>query len=447
MNTLNRHIIIKLIPVTIFFVTIYSVISFSNYIPFDSAFNNTTIWWAISGLILLLLLVSIFYFYDSTNNKHMNFVLLYLIWSIISSIRGIYVAEIYWDWKLLVNNFMIFMLALISYSSTNKIVVQSVFSFYIKYVLPLFVLFAFIIRTDAYGFYLMTISTLLLFYPAFTQKQKIILLSCVLIIIISDLSARSNVIKFLVPLLLLSFYYFRNIVSTRIMETFRIVLFITPIVLLLLGASGTFNVFKIKDYLGKDVNVMGTDEGGNRAEESLVADTRTFLYEEVINSAIYNDYWLFGRTPARGNDSSTFGLLQFEWTGRYERDTNEIGLANVFTWTGLIGVILYSIIFFQASFLAVNRSNNIFIRLIGLYLAFRWFYSWIEDYQTFSLNYFLLMIMWGMCLSGSFRSMSDIEFKIWARGIFDKRYIMYQNLSIKKTYYEKTKDSCIADML
>lgn len=447
MKLINKKITIKVLPVTMLFVTIYSVIGFSNYISLDSILNSTTIWWGISGIILIIFSLSSYYFYDTKNDRNMLFVYIYLLWSIVCVIRGAFVAEIYWDWKLLINNFMIFMLAIVAFSGTNKLLVQSLFSFYLKYVIPLFFIFALIIRTDAYGFYLMAISTLLLFLPALTLRQKLVLLIFITVVLISDLGARSNVIKFGVPLMLLIIYYLRNIISIKTMETLRLLFFIIPLVLFLLGVSGTFNIFKIKEHLGKDVSVMGTDDEGNRAEESFVADTRTFLYEEVLQSSINNNYWLFGRTPARGNDSNTFGLIQFEWTGRYERESNEIGLANVFTWTGLVGVIIYSIIFFQASFLAVNRSRNIFIRLLGLYLAFRWLYSWIEDYQTFSLNYLVLMLIWGMCLSKSFRSMTEMEFTIWARGIFDTRYIKLQSLFIKKSLYEKAKNSSTAHML
>ena len=60
---------------------------------------------------------------------------------------------------------------------------------------------------------------------------------------------------------------------------------------------------------------------------------------------------------------------------------------------------------------------------MGIYVAFRWFYSWVEDINNFSLNYFMLLLMIGLCFSHSFRIMSNYEVAIWARGIFDKRYI------------------------
>lgn len=432
-----KHIIIKALPATILFVTVQSVIGFVNISFLWSKMNNTTLWWSISGIILIIYGLATYYFYDRANRGNMIFIYLYMAWAMICVIRGAFVAEMYWDWKLLTNNFMIFMLTLISFAATNKVLMQSLLSYYVKYLIPLFIVFFMIIRTDAYGFYLMGVSTMLLFFPVFTLRQKFILIICTAIVLFSDLGARSNILKFLIPALMLVPYYYRKLFPIKILELLRLLMFVLPITLFILGATDIFNVFKIKEYMNKDVRIMGLNERGVREEESLIGDTRTFLYEEVINSAIDNKYVFFGRTPARGNDSNTFGLIQFQWTGRYERESNEIGLANTFTWLGLVGVIIYSLIFYHASFLAVNRSNNIFIRLMGLYIAFRWFYSWIEDHQTFSLNYLMLIAMWGMCLSESFRKMTDKQFMIWARGIFDARWIKFDVLVIKKEINEK----------
>src|SRR5690606_8120152 len=125
-------------------------------------------------------------------------------------------------------------------------------------------------------------------------------------------------------------------------------------------------------------------------EVDITADTRTFIYAEVLQSAAINHYWLFGRTPARGNDSYTFGAMAYELTHRNERVSNEVGLSNVFTWTGITGLFLYLLIYLRASFLAVNRSKNIYAKMLGVMVAFRWLYAWVEDVNNFSLNYFML---------------------------------------------------------
>lgn len=433
MNTVSKQITSQVTPATVFLITVNSVLVFVKAgVPFVSILDNTTLWWGISFAILTFFFLSKYSFFDKKNNKEMRIVWIYLVWNAICIVRGAFVAEIYWDWKALIGNTMILMLPIVAYSATNKIIVQSILAFYVKYVFPLFLLFAVILRTDAYGFYLIPISFLLLFTPALTMRYRILLLVTAVVVITADFGARSNIIKFGVPVLILILYYLRKVIQVKFLETIRLALFIVPVLLFVLGVTGVFNIFKMDDYIKGDYVAEGTDLYGNRIEQSMTSDTRTFLYEEVLESAIENNYWLFGRTPARGNDSFSFGAWAYEYTGRYERLTNEIGLANVFTWTGIVGIILYTLIFFNASYLAVNRSKNIYVKMLGIYLAFRWLFSWIEDVNDFSLNYFLLMMVIGLCFSYSFRQMTDKEVVLWVRGIFDARYIRLQNNQAKK---------------
>lgn len=433
MNTVNKQIISHAIPVTILVLTLNSVWSFAKrWRSITSVLNNTTLIWALSILILVVFFLAKYSFFDKKNQQNLRIVWIYLIWNIICIIRGMLIAEIYWDWKGLITNAMALLLPIVAYSATNRKVIQYMLSYYIRYVLPLFVIFALILRADAYGFYLIPMSFLLLFFPVMTMRQKILMLAVTFVVITADLGARSNVIKFGIPVLILGFYYLRSMLTMKILETARLLLFIIPIMLFLLGVSDIFNVFKMDEYVKGDYTTVGTDEFGNRVEINVTTDTRTFIYTEVLQSAIKNNYWLFGRTPARGNDSEIFGERAYELTRRSERLANEIGLANVFTWTGIVGVILYSLIFYRASYLAVNRSANIYIKLVGIYVAFRWLYSWVEDVNNFTLNYFMLWVMMGLCYSSTFRNMTDKEIAVWVRGIFDVRYIRLHNYLIKK---------------
>ena len=433
MNTVNKQIISQAIPVTILVLTVYSVLSFAKrWRSITSVLNNTTIVWVLSIIILAVFFLARYSFFDRKNEQNLRIVWIYLLWNIVCIVRGMLVAEIYWDWKGLISNAMALLLPIVAYSATNKKVVQYMLSYYVRYVLPLFLIFALILRADAYGFYLIPMSFLLLFLPALTLRQKILVITVTLVVITADLGARSNVIKFGVPLLILGFYYLRSMITVKVMEAVRLSLFVIPVVLFLLGVSEIFNVFKMDDYVKGDYTTVGTDEFGNRVEINVTTDTRTFIYSEVLQSAINNNYWLLGRTPARGNDSEIFGERAYELTRRSERLANEIGLANVFTWTGIAGVILYTLIFLRASYLAVNRSANIYAKMLGIYIAFRWLYAWVEDVNNFSLNYFMLWVMIGLCFSYTFREMTNKEIAVWVRGIFDVRYIRLQNHLIKK---------------
>lgn len=426
-QVVSKHIISRFIPVTILFVTIYSIIVYSRPdFPVLSKLDITSLWWFLIFFILGVFIFSRYYFFDKENESNISFVKFYLVWNIICIIRGVFVVEMYWDWKALITNAMALILPILAYSATNIKIVQSTLSFYVKYLLPLFVIFIVLIRPDAYGFYLVPISFLALFIPALTKRQKIVLLIFTAIVLISDLAARSNVVKFGVPLIILSIYYFKSNLSVKLLEKVRIIIFILPLILFILAVTNVFNVFKINEYLKGEYTVVGTDNEGNRVELEVTNDTRTFIYTEVITSAVKYNYWLFGRTPARGNESFTFGVMEYELTRRFERLSNEVGILNVFTWTGIIGVILYLLVFFKASYLAVNKSNNIYAVMLGVFIAFRWFYAWIEDINSFTLNYFMLWIMIGLCFSKSFRSMTNKEVTIWVRGIFDSRYLNFQ---------------------
>lgn len=412
---MNKIKLSSFISFSILLITIYSVQYQTSY-----PIGNTTIWWFILGSILIAFWKGSNLFADPVDSQSMQVVKWYLIWNVSSIIYGFFMAETYWDWKGLVLNSMGLLLPIVAYTATNKTKMQDMLAFYMKYTLPLFIPFAFIISTNIYGYYLVPISFLMLFFPVLTTRAKIIVIGATLVVLTADLGARSSIIKFAIPLLFLSFYYFRIISNIKIMELLRKLFIVAPLIFFILAISNIFNIFKMDDYIKSEYKEVKRNADGEIVIENLKADTRTFLYFEVLITAIEYNSWLIGRSPARGNKSESFG--EDDISGRGERLGNEVGILNVFSWTGLVGVLLYLFVFYRASHLAVNQSNNIFIQMIGLYIAFRWSYAWIEDINEFKLNYFMLWIMIGLCFSKAFREMTNDEVKIWACGIFDKRY-------------------------
>ena len=414
---MNNATLLKILPFSILFITILSIMPYTS-LPI----RNTTIWWLIQLLILYVFWYSKSLFFDQRNTKVMIILQIFLWWNIFSIGRGLFVAESYWAWKGLIGNSMALLLPIVAYVSTNKQIVRSILSFYIRFALPLFFVVIFTLKgQSSYGFYLATIPLLILFVPILTQKWKIILCTIAVLIIVTQLGARSNVIKFTIPFLLLTFYYLRAFISKWLMETVRWIFMFVPIVLFVLAITGIFNVFNMNEYIGGNYTLVSQNSSGELVEENLASDSRTGLYVEVLQTAQKYDSWLIGRSPARGNESELFASLA-DITGRQERLGNEVGILNIFTWTGIVGVILYWLVFWKASYLAINKSNNIFSKMLGLFIAFRWAYAWVEDINNFTLNYVLLWMMIGMCFSRSFRNMRAFEMKLWVRGIFEKRY-------------------------
>ena len=276
-----------------------------------------------------------------------------------------------------------------------------------------------IIKKDGYGFYLIPISFFILFYSYLSKKWKLVVLLISLFVVLVDFDARSNVIKFVVPFLLSFLFYFKRFLKLKIFKIILLSGFSLPFVFLILGLTNIFNVFQMDKYIKGNYIEKRID--GNQVDEiNLKSDTRTFLYKEVIFSAVKNKYVLIGRTPSRGNESEIFGTHAAEElkTGRYERYSNEVSILNIFTWTGLLGLILYLLVFLKAAYLAIAKSNSNFLRILGLYLTFRWIYSWVEDPNTFNINNILLWMVIAMCYSVQFRNMSDSDFKNWMNSIF-----------------------------
>ena len=63
--------------------------------------------------------------------------------------------------------------------------------------------------------------------------------------------------------------------------------------------------------------------------------------------------------------------------------------------------------------MALYYSNNIYIKILGCFVAFRWGYGWIEDMYDFTPMILGLYMVMAMCLSKTFRRMNDNEMKGW----------------------------------
>lgn len=384
--------------------------------------SNTTLNWVLYAFMLLVFLNGRKYFYNKNNENDFFFIKIYTFWVFICCLRGLIVSEYYWDYKSLMNAGFALIMVVSVYVFSNPYVVQYVLTGWLRFAMPLFLFFIFFISSESYGYYLIIISFLSLFLPAIDLRWKIILVSISLFVIFVDFDARSNVIKFTLPIFFSLLLYFKKTIKSNAFKIINILLLTLPVFLFLLGASGLFNVLKIDDYIAGEYSQKKVVAGEFR-EVNLKVDTRTFIYEEVISSAIKNHYLIFGRTPARGYDSKYFGEHAAEelGTGRYERYNNEVSILNIFTWTGILGVVLYFFVFIKASFLAIYKSNNSFIKVLGLYVSFRWTYAWVEDFNRFDIMNITLWIIISLCYSIQFRSMTDLEFKRWLGGVFSKK--------------------------
>lgn len=412
------RLLIRNLSFTIFFITIYSIAPYSKF-----PILNTTIWWGVIATILYFFWESKKYIFDSANTYNMRHIKWFLIYMSFAIVRAVFLCDNYWDWKGMIGVSMGLLMPIVAYSATDARCLQSILAFYVKYTLPIFIIIITIISTDTYGFYLVPIYFFTIFYPVLTGRWKFIIIALSIFVVMVDVGARSNVIKFGASILILFVFYFRLFIPISLIELLRKVFMIVPVILFFLAVTGVFNIFKMDEYLKGDMVQSAVSSVGEDAYGvDIDADTRTDIYVEVLQSAQNHNSWIIGRSPARGNDSQLYFDPEIsKVTGRKERLENEVAILNIFTWTGLIGVFLYFLVFYYSSYLAVNYSNNIFCKMIGILISFRWAYAWVEDVNQFDLTYFILWSMIGLCISKSFRSMSDKEMKHWIRGVFDSK--------------------------
>ena len=112
----------------------------------------------------------------------------------------------------------------------------------------------------------------------------------------TDLGARAQVIKSIMTIILALCFMIHKIISTKLLIGIHYLFYGLTVILLYLGITGSYNIFqKCKKNSGK--YSQSRIVNGKRVEEDVSLDTRTFIYKEVIESAINHNYILIGRTP------------------------------------------------------------------------------------------------------------------------------------------------------
>ncbi len=404
-------------------ILIISVSSVGQWLTFNT--GSSIFWWTVYAIILWIFLLGKKYYYPDDAKLPIP-ISIFLIWVVLCSIRGMFIADNYWEWKNLVVTTMVFLLPLSIYTYSKPEIFSSTFNFWFKFAPALFFVLLPFMMAEAIGRFLIPFSFLLIFFPSFTFRKKIYILFFVsLVFILGTMGARGNIVKFAIPFLLSFLYYFRKVLSIKAWYFFNSFLLLLPLVFFSLAVSGQFNVLNINNYLKITYEVQ--ESVGDNIKTNILTDNRTGLYTEVVSSALKNNYLIQGRTFARGYDSRTFGrdLAYVLGTGKLERFSCEVSILNVFTWMGMIGVVLYFLIFVTASFNAIKRSKNIFMKILALYVSFRWTFAWLEDYNRFDLNYLLPWLVIAICFSPLFLNMTDEEFCIWINRLipFDKKNV------------------------
>lgn len=260
---------------------------------------------------------------------------------------------------------------------------------------------------DLLGFVCTPAMLLLIFFKELPKKQKYIWFILTIVIVVSSFidDARSNVIKYAFCFLLGITINWDNFY--RRIKHLIWFFFIMPIVLFFLGVFNIFNIFAIDTYFDSE-----------SLSEETIADTRTLVYQEVLLSAIDNDYIVTGRGIGKGYESlfqqrraeETMSVSNTTDVNAAERQS-EVGMLNIFTWGGIIYVVIYTLFYMSVVYYGIYKSKNRFSRNAAIFLAFYYFYSWVENFQSFSIIYLSSYFFIVMSISPYFREMNNNEVK------------------------------------
>ncbi|MFT3949345.1 MAG: hypothetical protein QM763_20445 [Agriterribacter sp.] len=343
--------------------------------------------------------------------KHaVNLLSFLIVWNVLTIVRGVFNADMYYDWRFLILSslfyFLIPLSAIIGITilfngRLLRIIIKKVY-FYALLLLPLQAL-----QLMAYARAVISVWFFMMLSIYFKNKWRILIFITAFVSMITAFEIRANFLRVSISVLLFALYTLKGVIKHTWLKITCFTLFLVPFVLIYLGISGTFNIFQ--PFGEKDeVFVIDNDIGGNE-NSNLIADTRTGLYVEVLNSVVADNILIFGGGATAKYKSATFELSD-NMTERYGA---EVGFLNTLLYSGLIGVILYFWVLTYAAYLGLNKSNNFFCKIISIFLGFRWVLFFIEDITKYDMNFYFLWVAVGVCFSNQFRNLSDEQIKIW----------------------------------
>jgi hypothetical protein len=385
-----------------------------NYISWtaDSTMGSATYITALLNYISLFIILSIAFkskWNDEIPKLIKNLYKLWIFWSVVNLIRGAFLASDYWDWKLLFLSATFFTLVSLAFILGRDLdIVQIIFKFVFKYLFPfgfLLIPLALVTNEELYSRIMIPISLFLLFLPFVKFKWKLLLLIVMVTSVLLVLEFRSNIAKIAFSLILLLAYSLRTHIRQSWLQLTHFLLFAIPVVLFILGVTNNYNIF---EETGQEAG-NSTSISQHGEDDNLLTDSRTFLYVEVLGSLDRSNDWLIGRSSIGSYMSDFFYDEGGAMKGK--RYGCEVGILNILLQYGIVGVLCYFLLLFVVSRYAIKYSNNFLAKMIGLFIAFRWTYSFVEEYTQYDLNFYFFWIAIGLVSSSKFRNMTDNEIR------------------------------------
>lgn len=340
--------------------------------------------------------------------------ILLLIWSFITYVRGFFNIVNFYDWVNLGTGlfFTCFLFPTLLYFPTLanfKGLTQGFFMFG----LPLCIVMAIFPPSDLFmDFQHNMYFVLPLFFciSVIPFKYKLIIALSLFFVAFYDLDRRSCFINVFIVLLIYVFYTYIRSKTLRLL--LNVVLVLAPLLLGVMALTMHYNVFS-EMTKSKDVKM-------SKDSRALTTDSRSGVYLDVYNELRNKDAFLIG---LGGNGKTRTSLINdpnhnYRLTYRYGRGATESGMLNNVQYGGLVGLMVFSILFILASFKATYQSNNDFMMMLGAYVAFKYAFSFVEEPISPQGSSVYMFVWLGMCFNKYLRVMDNNMMRIYFKTIF-----------------------------
>lgn len=369
---------------------------------------------AICIAVLFVLNFGQLYFFNKYMFEGKNIVILFLVAGVFVFFYGFFNASNYEEYNYLfivfVPNLLFpFIIALAANLKSLKMLIKC----FILLALPLSSIMYFTGSNfnSMYDFsgFVSFIYLLIILVPFVNLKLRIVLLSVAIVSLYYNFEDRTNVLMILLCLFEVALYYIISSVGTKSIMIFsfklqRIVLLVIPLVLLTLGISGIYNVFKSdteETEITEDLTEIST------------TDSRTVVYVDVLNHLYTKDKLIYGVSPTGRHESSlkAVGTNEYYFFYKDGRLGTEVGILEYLLRGGLLYLTVFMVLIFYSANISLLKSNNDFSKMIAMYIFIYWGISFIELQPSsgmWSLSFFIAI---GIALNPTIRKMNNRQIK------------------------------------
>lgn len=214
------------------------------------------------------------------------------------------------------------------------------------------------------------------------------------IVLCWDQGARTPVIRTVIAFLIMAYTYFKPLIHRRLVNIAAIVIIAIPFYYFSLYLTTGFSVFN------SELSVHSSSLGNN------AADTRTFIYEEVLDDLKHsNTIWL-----GKGINGRYYSPYFSRNMGDNENRSNpEVGLLSYLLKGGVVYTVIIFLLFFFAIIRTLSFKDNIMAQIFGMLILQHVFLLFIENIPQYTMYNFVIWCVMGFAFSPELCEIERVE--------------------------------------